>query len=127
MQQHGGTNAYRRTADRSDQGLGKAGDAAQKAPHRRISTHALRALRLLQKITKIIACAKNSHIALNHDTAHGIVIHGGVQGIGHSRIHGFADGVLLVWTVQGNGANTGFGEDQKVLAGSCAHAMFLKV
>src|SRR5690606_38673474 len=56
-------------------------------------------------------------VALEHHTAHAGIGLGGHQGVGQRGVHRGGDRVLLVWAVEGQRGDAGFGVDEDVAHG----------
>jgi hypothetical protein len=119
VEQHGGADAHRRPAHGGQQRLGKGGDAAQEAEHRRV----LAGRRLVQEVADVVAGREHGLVALQHDHAHRGVVARLLDRVGQRAVHGRGDGVLALQPVEGDGHHAGFGVGEDVAHAHCSASL----
>jgi hypothetical protein len=73
--------------------------------------------RRVEEVANVVAGAEDGFVALNHHHAHGRIVDGLLQRVGHGPVHRGRDRIFLVHPVQGDGHHTGIGVGQDVLGG----------
>ena len=126
MQQHGGANAHSRAGHSGNQWLGEISQRMQELKHRALLGQTIASALARQKVANVIACAEHRGIALQHHHAHSVIGGSASQSGCHCAIHGLGDGVFLVYTVECDGAHTGFGVYQDVLGSGICHGFSCK-